>query len=86
MVGQMWYVYILKSSIKRWYYVGSTNRFDQRIKEHNLGKVLSTKAYKPLQLIFKREFGLEKEARNYERLLKDKRIEKERIIRLFESN
>jgi putative endonuclease len=85
MVGLMWYVYILKSSIKRWYYVGSTNRLDQRIKEHNAGKVLSTKFYKPLQLIFKKEFDLESEARSYERLLKDKRIEKEKIIRLFES-
>ena len=84
-VGLMWYVYILKSSITRWYYVGSTNRLDQRIKEHNTGKVLSTKFYKPLQLIFKKEFDLENEARSYERLLKDKRIEKEKIIRLFES-
>lgn len=85
-VGQMWYVYILKSSIKRWYYVGSTNRPSQRIKEHNSGKVLSTKAYKPFQLIFKKEFNQESEARNYERLLKDKRIEKEKIIKLFEDN
>ena len=81
----MWYVYILKSSIKKWYYVGSTNRLTQRLKEHNAGKVLSTKAYRPFQLIFKKEFTLETEARSYERLLKDKRIEKERIIKLFES-
>ena len=80
----MWYVYILKSSIKRWYYVGSTNRLDQRLKEHNMGKVLSTKAYKPFELFFKKEFKSEGEARSYERLLKDKRIEKERIIRSFE--
>ncbi len=82
----MWYTYILKSSVKKWYYVGSTNRIDQRLKEHNLGKVLSTKFYRPLNLIFKREFKNESEARNYERLLKDKRIEKERIIKLFENS
>jgi len=80
----MWYVYILKSLIKKWYYVGSTNRPDQRLKEHNLGKVLSTKAYKPFELFFKKEFHLENEARSFERLLKDKRIEKEKIIRSFE--
>jgi putative endonuclease len=80
----MWYVYILKSLIKRWYYVGSTNRLDQRTKEHNLGKVSSTKAYKPFKLIFKKEFNLESEARNYERFIKDKRVEKEKIIKLFE--
>jgi len=81
----MWNVYIIKSSIKRWYYVGSTNRIDQRLKEHNLGKVLSTKFYKPFDLIFNKNFNSEKEARNYEKLLKDKRIEKERIISLFEN-
>lgn len=81
----MWHVYVLKSSIKRWYYVGSTNRLDQRIKEHNLGKVLSTKFYKPFQFIYKKEFVKESEARGHERLLKDKRIEKEKIIKLFEN-
>jgi putative endonuclease len=82
----MWYVYILKSSIKKWYYVGSTNRLNQRLKEHNLGKVLSTKAYKPFCIIFKKEFSLESNARSYERFLKDKRVEKEKIINLFESS
>ena len=81
----MWYVYIIKSSIKRWYYVGSTNRIDQRMKEHNSGKVSSTKSYKPFELIFKKDFNSESEARSYERLVKDKRIEKEKIISLFES-
>lgn len=81
----MWYIYILKSSIKKWYYVGSTNRINQRIEEHNTGKVLSTRFYRPFQLIFKKEFNSEKKARSYERLLKDKRIEKEKIIRDFEN-
>ena len=36
-------------------------------------------------LIFEKTFDLECEARSYERLLKDKRIEKEKIIRCFES-
>lgn len=81
----MWYVYILKSAIKKWYYVGSTNRMAKRIKEHNSGNVLSSKPFRPFFLIFKKHFKLEKEARNYERLLKDKRIEKEKIIKEFES-
>ena len=81
----MWYVYIIRSEIKRWYYVGSTNRLDQRIKEHNLGKVLSTKAYRSFKLVFTKKFSLESKARSYEKLLKDKRIEKEKIIRLFEN-
>ena len=82
----MWYTYILKSSIKKWYYVGSTNRIGQRLREHNLGKVSSTKAYRPFVLIYKKVFNIESEARKYERFLKDKRIEKEKIIREFENN
>jgi len=82
----MWYVYILKSLFKKWYYVGSTNRPKKRLAEHNAGRVFSTKAYRPFEVIFQKEFKAESEARNYERLLKDKKIEKERIIRMFEKS
>ena len=82
----MWYVYILKSVIKKWYYIGSTSRLEERIIEHNTGKTLSTKGYKPFILIFSKQFEIETEARKYERMLKDKRTEKERIIKLFEKN
>ena len=86
MAGLMWNVYIIKSKVKKWYYVGSTNRLFIRIEEHNKGKVTSSKSFKPFDLIFKKEFDLESDARNYEKLLKNKRIEKERIIRDFEDN
>ena len=81
----MWCVYIIKSSNKKWYYIGSTNRLQKRIKEHNSGKVQSTKNYLPFELVFTKEFNAEKDARSYERLLKDKRIEKEKIIREIEN-
>ena len=83
MVGHktMWYTYILKSLKKKWYYVGSTNRLETRFKEHNSGQVQSTKAFVPFVRIFRKEFATEVEARQYERLLKDKRIEKEKIIK-----
>ena len=81
-VGQMkWVIYMLKSSKKDWYYVGSTNNIERRLREHNNGEVHSTKAYKPLSIFYTREFDLEDEAREYERKLKKKRIEKESIIR-----
>ncbi|MDQ3015038.1 MAG: GIY-YIG nuclease family protein [bacterium] len=93
MVGQrilsntstVWYTYIIKSQKKRWYYVGSTNRLDERLLEHNSGKVNSTKPYRPFSMIYTKEFQTENEARMYERRLKDKRMEKEDIIRKFES-
>lgn len=81
----MWSVYILKSSKGRWYYVGSSNDLVRRLNEHNAGKVISTKNHSPLKLVFSKEFNTEKEARGYERKLKDKRVEKERIIRSIES-
>ena len=77
----MFFVYILKSEQKVWYYVGSTNDLDRRINEHNNGKVKSTKPFLPLKIVYKKEFSNEHDARLYERKLKDCRIEKEGIIR-----
>lgn len=80
----MWNVYIIKSNTKKWYYVGSTNRLSERLDEHNKGKVKSTKHYLPFNIVFAKDFNSEKEARSYEKMLKDKRIEKERIIKSIE--
>ena len=79
-----WFVYILRSSKSRWYYVSSTNRIEERLNEHNAGKVTSTKRYAPLELVFTKEFNLEKDARAYEKKVKERRIEKESIIREIE--
>ena len=81
----MWQVYILKSQLKKWYYVGSTNSLTKRFFEHENGKVRSTKGYRPLIIVFMKEFNLESEARKYEKILKDKRVEKEKIIQLIEN-
>ena len=80
----MWNVYIIKSLARKWYYVGSTNRIDQRIEEHNMGHVRSTKHYVPFALVYTKNFDSEKEARLYERRLKDCRRKKEALIRSFE--
>ncbi|MHB1316472.1 MAG: GIY-YIG nuclease family protein [Minisyncoccota bacterium] len=76
----MWYVYFLRSRVKKWYYVGSTNNLKRRITEHNISKVQSTKRYKPFDIVFQKVFNEEQQARLYERMLKDKRIEKEKLI------
>lgn len=80
-----WYVYILKSSKNRWYYVGNTNRLKKRLEEHNTRRVASTKHHAPLELVFMKEFNSEKDARAYEKKVKEKRIEKEKIIRKIEN-
>ncbi len=49
-------VYIIKSSVKEWYYVGHTNNLMRRIQEHNNRQSKSTRAYAPFQLVYREEF------------------------------
>ncbi|MGC9602757.1 MAG: GIY-YIG nuclease family protein [Minisyncoccia bacterium] len=80
----MWQIYFLKSVAKRWYYVGSTNDIERRLKEHNSGKVSATKAYVPLLLVYSEQFENEKDARTREQKIKKQRLLKEQIIRTIE--
>lgn len=58
----MYYVYILKSIKDNNLYIGRTNNFDRRLKEHNSGKVSSTKSRKPFVLLEKIEVPSEEES------------------------
>lgn len=51
-------------------YTGYTRDIKKRISEHNLGKVRSTKARRPFELIYREEFKTKKEAIERERELK----------------
>ncbi len=66
----MYYVYILKSLKDNNKYIGSTNNLQRRIREHNAGKVLSTKNRRPLILIYKEKYDNESEARGKEKFYK----------------
>ncbi len=46
------YVYLLRSNKTRWIYIGCTNNLKKRIKEHNEGKVYSTKKMLPVELVY----------------------------------
>jgi len=50
--AKMNYVYLLKSKVRKWYYIGSTRDLKNQLIEHNNGRVKSTKAYKPFDLIY----------------------------------
>jgi len=52
----MFTVYILQSLKDNKTYIGYTNNFERRFKEHNSGKSKSTKYRAPFKLIFKEEF------------------------------
>jgi putative endonuclease len=47
-----YYVYLLSSNKASWIYIGCTDDLEKRIKEHNEGKVYSTKKMSPVELIY----------------------------------
>lgn len=63
-------VYILYSLRDEGLYVGCTMSLEKRLKEHNVGRVLSTKNRRPLELIHKEELSDKGKAFNRERFLK----------------
>jgi len=65
-----WTVYVLKSEKDKKRYIGSTNDLGRRIKEHNSGRVRSTKNRRPLSLIYKEDYSSEREARSREKFFK----------------
>jgi putative endonuclease len=66
----MFYAYILKSKKDNDLYMGSTNDLRRRFKEHNDGKIFSTKLRKPFDLIYYEAYKSEKDARKREHNLK----------------
>jgi putative endonuclease len=79
----MWYVYVIKSQVTDFTYIGSTKDIDRRLREHNEGKSQSTKAYKPFELIAYVAVQSELKARELEKYFKTgsgKAILKNRIL------
>ncbi|MDO8505951.1 MAG: GIY-YIG nuclease family protein [bacterium] len=64
------YTYILKSKKDSQFYLGSTTDLKKRVKEHNDGKVFSTKARKPFELVYYEAYKSESDARKREASLK----------------
>jgi len=52
----MYKIYVLQSLLNKRYYIGHTKNLDKRLKQHNSGKVRSTKNSKPWKLIYTEEF------------------------------
>ena len=62
----MYKVYILQSRIKNRYYIGHTEDLDNRLSVHNSGRVRSTKAYLPWNIIYTENFQTKSEAQKRE--------------------
>ena len=58
----MFYTYILKSQKDGRFYYGSTSNIETRLKNHNGGKVRSTKSRRPFVLHYQETFDSKKEA------------------------
>lgn len=67
----MYTVYILQSLKDNKTYIGFTNNFVRRYKEHNSGQSKSTKYRAPFKLLFKEEFEDIKEAKKREQWWKN---------------
>ena len=65
-----WSVYVIRSEIDARLYKGMTQDVNKRVHLHNLGKVRSTKGYKPWNLVYVKECADSEEARAYEKFLK----------------
>jgi len=66
----MWYVYIIKSLITKFIYIGSTNDLKRRFHEHNNGLSKSTNPYKPFELEAFIGVKTEEKARKLEKYFK----------------
>ena len=51
-------------------YIGQTNNVEERLKMHNLGRVIATRNRRPFKLLGYNEYGTRKEAMETERYLK----------------
>ena len=65
----MYYVYILKMCSNQ-LYTGFTSNLKRRMKDHESGKVKSTKLRRPLQLIHYEAYRLKSDALRREKFLK----------------
>lgn len=77
-----YFVYIIRSTLKNWNYVGFTSNIESRLSQHNNGEVKSTRFYKPFSLIFVQMVSNSLEARKLELFLKV-RFNKEALLEII---
>jgi putative endonuclease len=69
----VYYVYVLKSLKDGKLYKGMSRHPQERLKQHNAGKVRATKVRKPFTLVYQRAFNGLEQAREHEVFLKTPR-------------
>ncbi|WP_369431594.1 GIY-YIG nuclease family protein [Rhodohalobacter sulfatireducens] len=66
----MYYTYILCSKKNDFHYYGHSKDLEERLKQHNQGRVRSTKAHRPFEIIHKETFKTKSEAYRREMFFK----------------
>jgi putative endonuclease len=66
----MFDVYVIRSVNRNYLYVGLTNNFERRFKEHNKEQNRTTKPYAPFVLVIKEIFSTRIKAREREKYFK----------------
>ena len=82
----MCYVYVLKSEKDKKLYVGYATDVDNRVKAHNSGSCVSTKARRPLKLVYYEAYLSEKDARMREGKLKKFKNSYKELIKRIDSS
>lgn len=67
---KFFYVYVLHNPFKNFIYIGYSENLKKRFQEHNSGEAKSTKAYRPLKLIFYEAYLAKNDAKRREKYLK----------------
>jgi len=82
-----YFVYMLKSLKDEKFYTGHTADLKKRLKQHNSGRVRSTKARRPFELVYWESLETRREAMLRERELKLlRRAEKMKLIQAPKHN
>jgi len=66
----MYYVYVLQSLKDKQFYVGYTDDLKNRLREHNSGRIVSTKDRRPLRLVYYEACLNQQDATKREKYLK----------------
>ncbi|MBE0570987.1 MAG: GIY-YIG nuclease family protein [Ignavibacteriaceae bacterium] len=66
----MYKVYAIKSMVRNYIYVGLTADLDERIRRHNSGREITTRAYRPFELMYWEEQPTREDARKREKYFK----------------
>jgi len=64
------YAYVIYSESHQRFYKGHCENLDLRLKEHNLGKTKSNKAFRPWKIIYYEEFDTREKAIQREKYFK----------------